>query len=377
MPSGYRLSDEDLTEAVDAYKAEGTVRKAAAALGLSPSTMFRRLQEAAARGFTDLQLGKPPVGARVIGVSTLYGEDGKPRAEWVKTRVDQNQEDMIDAIKSAFDVYMGAAAPVAQPRGTDEDLATVYVVSDHHLGLYTWAAETGEDYDLEIGAELLTGSMSQLVAASPSSGTGIVLSLGDFFHSDSDDNRTRRSGASLDVDTRYAKVLETGVQLMITAIDLARQKHDKVIVRVIKGNHDPYASLALGVALAAFYHGMDEVVVDTSPSPYWWWRFGRVLLGATHGDMAKPSEMPGIMAAQRPREWGDTEHRYIYLGHVHSRAKGGENGGAVWETFQTLAPKDAWHTEMGYQSGRSMVAITHHRERGEIMRHTVSVPKGA
>ena len=40
---------------------------------------------------------------------------------------------LIDVIKAAFDGYEGHAKPTPSPRVADKDLATVYVIGDHHL----------------------------------------------------------------------------------------------------------------------------------------------------------------------------------------------------------------------------------------------------
>jgi hypothetical protein len=52
--------------------------------------------------------------------------------------------------------------------------------------------------------------------------------------------------------------------------------------------------------------------------------------------------------------------------HLHNTAKTViEGGGCVTEIHQTPIPKDAWHYGKGYLSGRSVKAITYHREFGE------------
>ena len=105
---------------------------------------------------------------------------------------------------------------------------------------------------------------------------------------------------------------------------------------------------------------------------FFWWRFGKVFVGATHGDEVKPQQFPGVMASLRPKEWGETVFRYGYFGHVHHTSKGGgERFGVTWETFQALAGKDSWHAGQGYSSGRSLTAITLHRNRGEYKRDIV------
>ena len=78
------------------------------------------------------------------------------------------------------------------------------------------------------------------------------------------------------------------------------------------------------------------------------------------------------MAADRAEDWGDTEYRYWYTGHIHSK-NSMEFPGCTWESFRTLAAKDAWHSAMGYRSGRDMNSITLHKEYGEVGRNTASI----
>jgi hypothetical protein len=80
------------------------------------------------------------------------------------------------------------------------------------------------------------------------------------------------------------------------------------------------------------------------------------------------------MAANKPAMWGGTRFRYCYTGHVHHRSQiCKEINGVVCESFQVLPPSDAWHAAQGYGAGRSMQAITHHRQTGEKFRHIVSI----
>lgn len=401
------VPDEVLQERLEAYAANGMNQvKAAAALGISRGAMQQSLIMAARRGLmgtkpilpgfaikkTSTQLGpdgalqkewvqqspeagevfEVPAGHAVKGVSALVGADGRTIQQWIKTREEQNAQDAIAAIKEAFDGYKGFAKLPPEPKKTDDELLTVYNIADHHLGLYAWAREAGADYDLTIGERLLKEAISQLVSLSPSSENAVILNLGDFFHADNSENRTSRSGNALDVDTRYSKVLKLGVDLLIWCVELSLQRHAKVTVRCLPGNHDEHTAVALAIGLACFFDKNPRVTVDLSPSLFFKHVFGKVLLTATHGHQVKPADMAGVMASMYSEDWGKTVYRYGYFGHVHHQSKI-EKHGMICETFQTVAAKDSWHAGMGYSSGRSMTAITHHRDHGEILRHTASV----
>ncbi len=409
MPHLEPLSDELLSEAVEALKrANGNKQHAADALGLKVSTYKARLKIASRRGYyashpampgfeivgittkTDAEGNvtgqhireKPeqdrapfslPEGHAIKGVSALLDANGDVQQQWVKTK--QGELDPIWIAERIRDVFEGMerrAEPEQPPSHADEDLATVFPIADAHYGLYAWKQEAGADYDLTIADDTNREAFGRLIASTPSSGTAVILGLGDLLHADDTTNRTARSGNALDVDTRHAKVLQTAAAFMIHAVDAARQKHGRVIVRNLPGNHDTHSAQAVTLALWAWYRDEPRVEVDTSPAYFWWWQFGKNLIGATHGDMAKMQDLPLIMASSCSEAWGATKYRTVLTGHIHHKSAL-EAGGVVVESFQSPAARDAWHEASGYRSGRSLTAITYHTERGEIARQKVNL----
>lgn len=367
-------------EVVEAYIAnDHNQNKTAKVLGIARSTVQWHLSQAALKGDIAPELRKTPVGFNVKRLTQHVRElEGAPKLteEWTQfTPESATYEATIAAIDETMKQYDGIIPTIPQPLiFPNEQLATIYPIIDHHLGLYSWEAETGANYDLQIAQRVLRESLESLVASSPASVQAVILNVGDFFHSDNNKNRTERSGNVLDADGRYAKILEIGIDLEIFAIELALTKHENVEVRNLPGNHDPYASLALNAAIRMAFRNNPRVHISRDPSPFYFFRWGKVLVASTHGDMIRANDMPAVVAAYAAKDWGETEHRYIYLGHVHhASVGGGERFGATWETFRTLASKDAWASQSGYASGRSMVAITHHKEFGEIMRNTVTI----
>ena len=75
-------------------------------------------------------------------------------------------------------------------------------IGDPHIGMYAWSEEAGEDFDTDIARNDLLNASRSLFNASPDADRCLIANLGDFFHSDNQSNRTARSGAALDVDTR-------------------------------------------------------------------------------------------------------------------------------------------------------------------------------
>jgi hypothetical protein len=401
------ISDEDIETAIAAEREHGSKSAAAAVLGWTRSKVQRCFRRAAERGLLGTEPVLPgyyisketavydkdgelvrefiqqkpekgeefavPPGHTIKGVSALVDPAGREIVKWVKTAADKQASTLFTAIEAAISSYSGCVSLPPAPQYTSAETLTVYPIVDLHLGLYAWAAETGASFDLDIASDLLRGSVKNLVARSANSETAIVLDLGDYFHTDSSRNQTERSKNVLDVDTRYARVLQVGYELVVECIELALQKHQFVIYRKLPGNHDEESSKLLAVAIAAHFRNEPRVTVDTNPSRFFMHRFGRVMLAATHGDMLKMGDIAGFMATNWPREWGETEFRYGYTGHVHhDRAK--VHNGVKSESFNTLTAKDAWHAGMGFTSPRTAVSITLHRNYGEIDRLTVSLP---
>jgi hypothetical protein len=87
------------------------------------------------------------------------------------------------------------------------------------------------------------------------------------------------------------------------------------------------------------------------------------LLGWCHGDGAKLDDLGEVMATDVPELWGASTHREWNTGHVHHRIVK-ELRGCVVRAHRTLAGRDAWHHHSGYRSGRSLEALTYHREYG-------------
>ena len=125
-------------------------------------------------------------------------------------------------------------------------------------------------------------------------------------------------------------------------------------------------------SMALYFARNPRVNILSSAGKFFFYEFGSVLLGVTHGDTGKPAKLAGVMAADQPEAWGRTKHRHWLTGHVHNESRL-EMAGVTWETFRTLAPTDAWARAAGYRSGRDMQSIVYHRKHGEIGRHRFDV----
>lgn len=388
MPAPTHRVDEELkrwaTEKqklyIDATNEHGSMRAAARAMGVNIRVICQAI--AAAKRTAEIRGYSPPHDMTrpvpdsylVRGVSTYYNKDGKAAGQWVKSRLDDQKAEQIvrEMVAHLSEDVRGLAPLTPPPQRACKDLLAVYPMGDPHFGMYAWAKETGEAFDLEIAKRLTLGAIDRLLSSAPDAHTAIVLPLGDVFHADDQTNQTPAHKHQLDVDSRFVKVLGVGIEAYRHVILRALQKHKRVIVRFVQGNHDPHSVWALAFTIAAYFANEKRVEVDLSPSKFWFHRFGKVLIGATHGDTVKHEALLGVMASDRAQDWGETKHRYWYTGHVHNTTVK-EFPGVVCESFRTLAARDAYAAGHGYRAGRDMVCIVHHREHGEVERHRCDV----
>lgn len=313
-----------------------------------------------------------PVGHVVKGESALVDPEGRVLARWIKTKEGAG-EDLLEALREAFEDYSGAAPNINTPTHADSDTLTLYPLPDLHFGMYAWHRETGDDYDVPRAVQIATESITSLVTQSRSSKDAILLVLGDYFHANDQKGVTPAHQHRLDVDTRWSKVFRAGADLIVKLVDIIARKHENVEVVFLPGNHDPDASMCLAVAIGMFFANTPRINVSDEPGIAWYRRFGKVLLGATHGHTVKsPERMAMMLASDRAKDWGETTYRHFYSGHIH-HTESKEVGPVQWESFSSPAGRDAYNAAAGFRSGRALSAITFHKERGEIGRHRVNI----
>lgn len=313
-----------------------------------------------------------PEGHYLKGVSTYVDGAGSILGQWQKTDVaKEEREAMLRRLASELPTLLTERAePIEPPKVDAADMLAIYPWGDPHFGLLTRACETGSTFNIDLAERLTIGAMHDLTQRGPDADEALILNVGDSLHADDSTNRTRRSGHALSVEGDFMAPRRAILRAFNASIRFALQRHKRVKVVSIPGNHDDDSTLWLQCALALWYEHEPRVEVVQSPSIFFWQRFGKVLIGATHGHTTKHEELGAIMANERAEDWGATDHRYMYCGHLHHTIKK-EVRGVVVEVFRTLAARTKYEASHGYKSGRDMVRIALHAEDGEVSREVV------
>jgi hypothetical protein len=342
------------------------------------STFTKAKQIAAKRGYApNYDMNHPTADGFVVkGVSTLYGDDGQVKQQWVKTDLDKQA--FIENIKEIVAQYV-EQLPVFEPKPYDlsydpSDLMAVYPLGDPHVGMKAYKEETGEDWDLKKAQEVFCGVFDRLVKTAPHCEQAVIVNLGDYYHRDNVAGVTERHRHVLDTDGNYIMMVDTGLKIMVQMINSALEHHRTVKVINTLGNHDDTGSMWLQCALAHMFGNEPRVEIDVTSSVFQYFSFGNNFFGVHHGHTCKPDKLPLVMATDRPKEWAESQNgtRLWLTGHIHHDTRK-EYSGCVVESFRTLAAKDGYAYSGGYRAGQDSKALVFSREHGEVERHTINI----
>lgn len=372
MPIAKKITDEQLRDCLN----QGMTEKSIAEMyGMNIRNVQIRKAKLAKKGLghgrdvSDLV----PDGYRVKGTSALTDEFGNIKLQWVKTDVDAERQ--LEIMRAVVDGMCSEITPVAPvkktSRKTDDKLLNLYTVSDFHLGMLSWADETGDDWDMKIAEDLFSRWFDAAFQQAPSAGVGVINLLGDLAHFDSLDAVTPASGHVLDADTRYQKLVRTMIRMVRRVVDMALVKHPVVKLLIVQGNHDESGMIWLAEMFSALYDNEPRVFVDTSADVYKMVQHGKTTLFFHHGHKARFDAIEPIMIAKFRKAFGDSEYSYAHVGHLHHQ-KLVESRNMIVEQHRTLAAKDAYASRGGWMSGRSANVITYSAEYGEVGRLTIS-----
>lgn len=369
-------------EHLEALEAHGSVSAAARALGINRSALQESLArlkaKAAAHGYAPeahlTRVIPAPFVAR--GHSRLFrADEPKPLLTWEKTKLDDAAYQA--AVKAGVDAYIGDVvvplfpAPPMPARNTD--VIPWINIGDGHLGMLAHEAEAGANFDLDIAERELCAAIGLLIDETPTCERMVINDLGDMTHRENRAGETTHSRNKLDCDGTFDQMVSTYSRVMRYIVEKALTKANVVDFIPNKGNHDDTNQVWMAELLRVAYGHTGRVNVLDNASRFIGYRMGRTLVMTHHSDTCKPDKLVDVMADDFAADWGETEYRYIDVGHLHHAFALKEHGGARVEGFNTLAPKDGWAANGGHRGKQSITIIDRSRTYGEIGRRTLPI----
>lgn len=274
---------------------------------------------------------------------------------WLKRKtkdLSTEKQDIINEMKKFSPVYPN----IKYLKFNKEKYMYEISVMDLHLAQLSWGKETGEDYDMKIAEERYINAVTDLAnRVKQYNIEKIILPTGnDFFDVDNTVNETIH-GTVQDVDSRWQKAFHESRKILVSVIDMLTTIAP-VEVPIISGNHDFQRSYYLGEVLEAWYHNNKQVTINNSPMARKYVHYGNNLIGFTHGNEEKISDLPLIMAREQAKIWGQTKFQEWHIGHTHKKKKldylaGDTFNGVSVKVLASLTSPDAWHYRKGYVKG--------------------------
>lgn len=314
---------------------------------------------------------KPPSGHAIKGVSALLDPQGRVVQQWVKTREDQ--VDPVELARAIREVFAEAGPPPVIPPPTQciSTLFTAYPVPDLHMGMRADFDDTGNAYDYDIAEERVGGAIDRVVGLAPPSKTALLVLMGDNTHTNDRTNMTPRSRHVMDTAGRHRVTQKRGLRLIRRMAERLAEKHERVIIRALEGNHDEDAAGALELALACVYEGSERIEVVEDGRPVFYFRRGASFTAWSHGHLTPPDRMPMTMAEDCPEDWARSEFRYCFHGHFHRKMKGQVGGSVEVEGLPPVCARDAYGHGIGGRTKPSLSALSFCEVDGLVARNVV------
>ncbi len=273
------------------------------------------------------------------------------------------QEQLIEDMKTYSPVYPEIKrTPVKDPH------LLVIDPADIHLGKLATSFETGEDYNNQLAVKRVLEGVQGLLDKSAGFNIDKILFIigNDILHIDGP-KRMTTAGTPQDTDGMWYDNFLLAKQLYVQVIEMLLPVAD-VHVQYDPSNHDYITGFFLADSIKSWFRLNPNITFNTSIAHRKYFTYGKNLIGTTHGDGAKETDLPLLMAQEACREWGDSKHRYIYTHHIHHK-KSRDYGSVCVESLRSPSGTDSWHHRNGYQfSPKAVEAFIHHPEFGQIAR---------
>ena len=295
-----------------------------------------------------------------------YWHKGKHFSIFAKNdiSIEDLSKQIVDSVKKHSPKY-----PVLKyPKYTDAHLFVVDP-ADIHLNKLCSAFETGDAYTIEIAVKRVKEGVAGLIQKSkPYSVDKVLFIMGnDILHTDNARNTTT-SGTPQDSQIMWYDAFMIGKRLLVDVIEML-VTIAPVHVQYDPSNHDYMTGFLLAQTVEAWFNKVKNITFDVSIAHRKYFVYGENLIGTTHGDGAKQTDL-GLLMAHESKHWNKCKHRYWYLHNLHHKIVKDYMSVTV-EVLRSPSGTDGWHHRNGYQHApKAVEGFLHHKKHGQIAKFT-------
>jgi len=308
----------------------------------------------------------------VVSVKHWQNMSGELRFSIVtKQNYGVNQSKLLDDIKGLIDKHAPTYPKIQRTKGNH---LLVINPADVHIGKLAVALETGDEYNTKIATERVLEGITGLITKSKGFGIERVLFCigNDILHIDNVYNTTT-AGTPQDANGKWWQHFELALDVYVKCVEILRQVAPVDVIHSMS-NHDYQSGFHLAHALKSWFRNTKDVTFDISVAHRKYYKYGSNLIGLEHGDGAKMSNLPLLMAQEKPVDWSETKYRYWYLHHLHHKVKhkwldAKDYIGVTVEYMRSPSGTDSWHNRKGFTGVQKAVeGFIHERNSGQIAR---------
>lgn len=307
-------------------------------------------------------------GMEVVGVST--GPNGGSWVKYAQPKDSTVEETYFSDFLEEVKAYAPKYQKIERNNSDDEGKLLVIDIADIHVGKYA----SKESCDRECNIELSVSRAMEAFESIVKQGTGhnidqILLIIGnDVLHVDSEENKTTR-GTRQDTDGTIREMAKAAEKMYIDMIEKLLPIAD-VHVMHNGSNHDLSSGWHLAQTVHAWFHNAENITWDIDGQYRKYFRYGKSLIGSTHGDGIKENNLVEMMHKDNSKISIHTcPYRYFYCHHMHHKiAKDHIN--VTIEYVRSTSTDDVWHNRGGYMGKPAGEGFLHSKTTGQIARLT-------
>jgi len=282
-----------------------------------------------------------------------------------KNGLEDFKTELLDFIQKKNPTY----EKVEYPKYTESNLLVINP-ADVHVGKLALQEEGGSAHNNDIIIKRVRDGINGLISKSKGFNIDKILFVigADILHVDNA-RRTTTSGTPQDTDGMWYSNFILAQKLYIDVIEQLVQLAP-VHVQYDPSNHDYTNGFFLAQCVESWFRNSKDITFNTGIAHRKYYAYGANLIGTTHGDGAKETDLPLLMAQEASEHWHDCKHRYFYTEHIHHK-KSKDYGSVCIESFRSPSGTDSWHHRNGYQHApKAIEAFIHSKDNGQIARLT-------
>ena len=279
-----------------------------------------------------------------------------------------NQDKFIKELTNSLKEHSPKYPKIKRTKSKDGHLLVIDP-ADVHVGKLCTVFETGKEYNSQIAVQRCLEGVDGILNKSNGFNIDKIVFVGgnDILHVDNAKNTTT-SGTYQDASGMWYDNFLLAKQLYVDILEKLIQIADVHFV-FNPSNHDYTNGFFLANVIETHFRNCKNIKFDCSISHRKYFNYGTNLIGTTHGDGAKQTDLGSLMSVECKELWAQSEHRYFYTHHVHHKtAKDFIN--VTVESLRSPSPADSWHNRNGYVSSPAIEGFIHSKENGQVARLT-------